>query len=105
MDRGGRKSQMELKAVNILKIKRLQTHSLQFVIFLIGAITTCCSCLQLVMADDIFKWIRNVSALNARRPKVDTYTLRNGTLTEHDFADTINFLLSIVEQSKQKLQL
>jgi hypothetical protein len=67
---------------------------------------------------DIFKWIRNVSALNdeqlkqeidlvhqssvkafaralakVRRPEVDTYTLRNGALTEHDFADTINLLL------------
>jgi hypothetical protein len=69
------------------------------------------------MADE---WIRNVSALNdeqlkqeidlvhqssikafaralakVRRPEVDTHTLRNGTLTEHDFADTINLLLSI----------
>ena len=76
------------------------------------------------MADDIFKWIRNVSALNdeqlkqeidlvhqssikafaralakVRRPEVDTHTLRNGTLTEHDFADTINLLLSIGEQT------
>ena len=67
------------------------------------------------MADDIFKWIRNVSALNdeqlkqeidlvhqssikafaralakVRRPECDTHTIRNGTLTEHDFADTIN---------------
>ena len=76
------------------------------------------------MADDIFKWIRNASALNdeqlkqeidlvhqssikafaralakVRRPEVDTHTLRNGTLTEHDFADTINLLLSIGEQT------
>ena len=76
------------------------------------------------MADDIFKWIRNISALNdeqlkqeidlvhqssikafaralakVRRPEVDTHTLRNGTLTEHDFADTINLLLSIGEQT------
>ena len=76
------------------------------------------------MAEDIFKWIRNVSALNdeqlkleidlvhqssikafaralakVRRPEVDTHTLRNGTLTEHDFADTINLLLSIGEQT------
>ena len=76
------------------------------------------------MVDDIFKWIRNVSALNdkqlkqefdlvhqsstkafsralakVRRPKVDTHTLRNGTLTEHDFAETINSLLSIGEQT------
>jgi hypothetical protein len=75
------------------------------------------------MADDIFKWIRNVSALNdeqlkqeiglihqssvkafaralskVARLEVDTHTLRNGTLTEHDFADTINLLLSIGEQ-------
>ena len=34
-----------------------------------------------------------------RRPEVDTHTLRNGTLTEHDFADTINLLLSIGEQT------
>jgi hypothetical protein len=58
------------------------------------------------MADDIFKWIRDASALNdeqlkqeidlvhqssikafaralakVRRPEVDTHTLRNGTLT------------------------
>lgn len=77
------------------------------------------------MADDIFKWIRNVSALNdeqlkqendlvhqssvkafaralfkVRRPEVDTHTLRNGTLTEHNFADTINLLLSIGENQK-----
>ena len=76
------------------------------------------------MADDIFKWIRNISALNdeqlkqetdlvhqssvkafaraiakVRRPEVDTHTLRNGALTEHDFADTINLLLSIGEQT------
>ena len=76
------------------------------------------------MADDIFKWIRNISALNdeqlkqemdlahqfsnkafaralakARRPEVDTHNLCNGTLTEHDFADTINLLLSIGEQT------
>ena len=76
------------------------------------------------MADDIFKWIRNASALNdeqlkqeidlvhqssikafaralakVRRPYVDTHTLRNGTLTEHNFADTINLLLSIGEQT------
>jgi hypothetical protein len=71
---------------------------------------------QLVMANDIFKWNRNVSALNdeqlkqeidlvqqssikafeVRRPEVDTHTYRNGTLTEHDFADTINLLLSIL---------
>ena len=76
------------------------------------------------MADDIFKWIRNVSALNdeqlkqeidlvhqssikafaralakVRRPEVDTRTLRNATLTEHDFADTINLLLPIGEQT------
>ena len=76
------------------------------------------------MADDIFKWIRNASALNdeqlkqeidlvhqssikafARalakviRPEVDTHTPRNGTLTEHDFADTIKLLLSIGEQT------
>jgi len=69
------------------------------------------------MADDIFKWIRNISSLNdeqlkqeidlvhqssikafaralakVRRPEVDTHTLRNGALTEHDFADTINLL-------------
>jgi hypothetical protein len=31
-----------------------------------------------------------------RRPEVDTHTLRNG---EHDFADTINLLLSIGEQT------
>ena len=80
--------------------------------------------LQLVMADDIFKWIRNISALNdeqlkqeidlvhqssikafaralakVRRPEVDTHTLRNGTLTEHNLADTINLLLSIGEQT------
>jgi hypothetical protein len=66
---------------------------------------------QLVIADDIFKWIRNVSALNdeqlkqeidlvhqssikafaralakVRRPEVDTHTIRNGALTEHDFS-------------------
>ena len=77
------------------------------------------------MADDIFKWIRNISALNdeqlkqeidlvhqssikafaralakVRRPEVDTHTLRNGILTEHDFADTINLLLSIGEQTE-----
>jgi hypothetical protein len=76
------------------------------------------------MANDIFKWIRNISALNdeqlkqeidlvyqssikafaralakVRRTKVDTHTLRNGALTEHDFADTINMLLSIGEQT------
>jgi hypothetical protein len=34
-----------------------------------------------------------------RRPEVDTHTLRNGTLTEHNFADTINLLLSIGEQT------
>jgi hypothetical protein len=76
------------------------------------------------MADNIFKWIRNVSALNdeqlkqeidlvhqssikafaralskVRRPEVDTHTLRKGTLAEHDFADTINLLLSIGEQT------
>ena len=76
------------------------------------------------MADDIFKWIRNASAFNdeqlkqeidlvhqssikaftravakVRRPEVDTHTLRNGTFTEHDFADTINLLLSIGEQT------
>jgi hypothetical protein len=79
---------------------------------------------QLVIADDIFKRIRNVSALNdeqlkqeidlvhqssvkgfaralakVRRPEVETHTFRNGTLTEHDFADTINLLLSIGEQT------
>ena len=82
------------------------------------------------MAHDIFKWIRNISSLidellkreidldqhssvkafaraltKVRRPEVDTQTLRNGTLTEHDFAETINLLLSIGEQSKQKLTL
>jgi len=76
------------------------------------------------MADDIFKWIRNISALNdeqlkqeidlvhqssikafaralpkVRRPEVDTHTLRNGALSEHDIADTINLLLSIGEQT------
>lgn len=76
------------------------------------------------MADDIFKWIRNISALNdeqlkqeidlvhqssikafaralakVRRPEVETHTLCNGTLTEHNFADTINLLLSIGEQT------
>jgi hypothetical protein len=34
-----------------------------------------------------------------RRPQVDTRILPNGTLTEHDFADTINLLLSIGEQT------
>jgi hypothetical protein len=73
-------------------------------------------------------WIRNISALNdeqlkqeidlvhqssikafaralakVRRPEVDTHTLRNGTLTEHDFADTINLLLSIGELANIKL--
>ncbi|KAI8892463.1 hypothetical protein BC833DRAFT_516949, partial [Globomyces pollinis-pini] len=33
------------------------------------------------------------------RSEVDTHTLCNGTLTEHDFADTINLLLSIGEQT------
>jgi hypothetical protein len=76
------------------------------------------------MADDIFKWIRSVSSLNdeqlkqeidlvhqssikafaralakVRRNEVDTHTLRSGALTEHDFADTINLLLSIGEQT------
>ena len=80
------------------------------------------------MADDIFKWIRNISALNdeqlkqeidlvhqssikafsralakVRRPEVDTHTIRNGALTEHEFADTINLLLSIGEQTKPSL--
>jgi hypothetical protein len=75
-----------------------------------------------LIAEDIFKWIRNASALNdeqlkqeidlvhqssikafdralakVRRPEVDTHTIRNGALTEHDFADTINLLLSIGE--------
>jgi hypothetical protein len=59
------------------------------------------------MANDIFKWICNISALNDEQlkqeihqkllpehlpksdvPKVDTHTLRNEALTEHDFADT-----------------
>ena len=30
---------------------------------------------------------------------IDTHTLRNGAITEHDFADTINLLLSIGEQT------
>ena len=76
------------------------------------------------MADDIFKWIRNISALNdeqlkqeidlvhqssikafaralakVRRHEVDTHTLRNGALTEHEIADTINLFLSIGEQT------
>jgi hypothetical protein len=34
-----------------------------------------------------------------KSPKVDTQTLRNGTLTEHYFADTINLLVSIGEQT------
>ena len=86
--------------------------------------TTCKQ--KLFTTCNIFKWIRNVSALNdeqlkqeidlvhqssikafaralakVRRPEVDndTHTLRNGTLTEHDFADTINLLLSIGEQT------
>ncbi len=101
----------------ITNCKRLQHHSLQFVIFWLDAITICNSCLQLVMVDDIFKWIqlstittqtRNwpcspvafAKALaKVRRLEVDTHTLRNGTLTEHDFADTINLLLSIGERT------
>jgi hypothetical protein len=76
------------------------------------------------MAEDILKWIRNASALKdeqlkqeidlvhqssikafaralakGRCPEVDTHILRNGTLTEHDFGDTINLLLSIGEQT------
>ena len=76
------------------------------------------------MADDIFKWIRNISALNdeqlkqeidlvhqssikafaralakVRRPEVEPRTLRNGTLREHKFADTVNLLLSMGEQT------
>ena len=35
----------------------------------------------------------------AKVKTVDTHTLRNGTLTEHDYADTINLLLSIGEQT------
>ena len=87
-------------------------------------------CLQLVMPDDIFKWILNISSLvdeqlkqeidlvhqssikafaralaKVRRPEVDTHTLRNGTLTEHDFADTINLLLSIGEQTVTAIKL
>jgi hypothetical protein len=34
-----------------------------------------------------------------RRPDVVTHTLRNGTLTEHDIADTINLFLSIGDQT------
>jgi hypothetical protein len=76
------------------------------------------------MANVIFKWIRNISALNdeqlkqkvdlvpqssnkafaralakLRRPEVDSYTLLNGKLTEHDFADAITLLVSIGEQT------
>jgi hypothetical protein len=79
---------------------------------------------KVVKADNIFKWIRNISALNdeqlkqeidlvhqpsvkafaralakVRHPKVDTHTLCNGALTEHNFADTINLLVSIGEQT------
>ena len=77
------------------------------------------------MADNIFKWIRNISALNdeqlkqvidlvhqsfikafaralakVRRPEVDTHTIRNGAFTEHDFADINNLLLSIGEPNR-----
>ena len=41
--------------------------------------------------------------VNVRRPEVDTHTLRNGTLAAHDFADTINLLLSIGEQSHYRV--
>ncbi|KAL7475045.1 hypothetical protein ACHAW6_000979, partial [Cyclotella cf. meneghiniana] len=34
-----------------------------------------------------------------RSLEVDPHTLRNGTLTEHNFADTINLLFSIGEQT------
>jgi hypothetical protein len=76
------------------------------------------------MADDIFKWIRNISTLNDEQLKqennlvhyssakhlarshakvrhldVDTHNLCNKTRTEHNVADTINFLLSISKQN------
>lgn len=76
------------------------------------------------MADDIFKWICNVSTrifvqikqeidlfnqssikafgralAEFGRPEVDTHTFRNGTLTEHNFPETINLLHSNGDQT------
>jgi hypothetical protein len=53
--------------------------------------------IDLVYQSSIKAFARSLA--NVRRPGVVIHTLRNGTLTEHDFADTINLLLSIGEQT------